>query len=70
MFWKNSENTMLSCVWMDTGKVTMLSTVGDTGITQRRVRQKGAANQGRLQNKPNVNIDYISHMGGVDVFDH
>ena len=70
VFWKNNENTMIGCVWMDTGKVTMLSTVGDTGITQRKVKQKGTANQGRLQDKPNVNIQYISHMGGVDVFDH
>ena len=39
-FWKNGDNTMLACVWMDTGKVNMLSTIGDTSITQKNSQTK------------------------------
>ena len=34
---------------MDTGKVNMISTVGDSSVEERRVKQKGTLGTGRLQ---------------------
>ena len=61
---------MLACNWMDTGNVNMISTVGDSSVEERRVKQKGTSDTGRLQLKPLINLDYIKNMGGVDHFDH
>ena len=63
---------MLSCTWQDIGRVNMLSTVGDTGITNKQVKSTGKNNDGltpRYIDKPNCNVAYNKFMGGVDIFD-
>ena len=60
-------NELLACTWQDTGRVNQLSTIGDTGVTRRPVKNKTGK---RYIDKPNCNILYNEFMGGVDVFDH
>ena len=71
---------LLTCTWQDIGRVNMLTTVGDTGITNTKVKSKtkqpakskAKRTEGatpRYIDKPNCNVDYNKFMGGVDVFD-
>ena len=71
---------LLTCTWQDIGHVSMLTTVGDTGITNTQVKSKAKqeakskekCTKGvtpRYIDKPNCNVDYNKFMGGVDVFD-
>lgn len=64
--WVTKDKTMISCTWQDTGKVNMLSTVGDSGVSDVQVRSKTG---NRAVVKPNIQIMYNSNMGGVDLFD-
>lgn len=64
--WINNSKDMIACSWQDTGKVNMLSTVGDTGVKVTEVRSKTGR---REVTKPNIQICYNKNMGGVDLFD-
>lgn len=64
--WINNQSQILACSWQDTGKVSMISTVGNTGITEVDVRSKKG---NRSVYKPNVQVLYNKNMGGVDKFD-
>lgn len=64
--WIEEEYKMLACSWQDTGRVNMLSTVGDAGVTEVDVKSKKGT---RKVIKPNVQVLYNKNMGGVDLFD-
>ncbi|RZF48805.1 hypothetical protein LSTR_LSTR003185 [Laodelphax striatellus] len=64
--WINEDKSVIACTWQDTGKVNMLSTVGDTNVTVVTSRSKSGD---RRQMKPNIQILYNKNMGGVDHFD-
>ncbi|XP_042224023.1 piggyBac transposable element-derived protein 4-like [Homarus americanus] len=64
--WENANKTMLACTWQDTGKVNMLATVGNVGVTGVEVHAKTGL---RTVKKPNIQVMYNKHMGGVDKFD-
>lgn len=64
--WVTNDNTFISCTWQDTGKVNMLSTIGDSGVTEITVRSKSGQ---RNVIKPNIQVLYNKNMGGVDLFD-
>ena len=66
LIWVNEGNTLLACTWRDTGRVNMLSTVGDSGICKVKVNSKMGE---RFVDKPNVQVMYNKFMGGVDTFD-
>lgn len=57
---------MICCTWQDTGKVNMISTVGNAGVTDVEVKSKRGV---RHVKKPNIQVMYNSWMGGVDRFD-
>ena len=62
----DDESSMLACTWQDTGRVNMLSTIGDTGIKKVVVKSKKG---NRDVSKPSVQVQYNKYMGGVDRFD-
>lgn len=64
--WITQDKTMIACSWQDTGRVNMLSTIGNTGVTDINVRSKSGL---RKVTKPNVQVLYNKYMGGVDLFD-
>ena len=59
------EHKMLACSWQDTGRVNMLSTVGDAGVTEVDVKSKKGP---RKVIKPYVQLLYNKNMGEVDRF--
>ena len=68
IIWQNGESNLISCTWQDTGRVNMISTVGDVGTSNQEIKSKrGSAT--RTVCKPNINILYNKYMGGVDKFD-
>lgn len=64
--WVNEDKSMLAVTFQDTGKVHMLSTVGNPGETEVQVQSKSGV---RNVKKPNVIILYNKFMGGADKFD-
>ena len=69
-FWINQNQTFISCSWKDTGFVYMISTIEDTSVKHMVVNDKSSPTGTRTQIKPNINVEYIKNMNGVDVFDH
>lgn len=66
--WFNSNTIMLASSWQDTGKVNMISTVGDSGMSEILTKARKKA-QGVKKIKPNIQVLYNTFMGGVDKFD-
>ena len=64
--WLRTDNKLIACAWQDTGKVNMISSVGNSGITKVDVRSKSGIRQVL---KPNIQVEYNKFMGGVDLFD-
>ena len=65
-FWISEDNKMIACSWQDSGRVNLLSTIGDTSTRQTTIRSK----QGdRTVEKPSLQKEYNKFMGGVDRFD-
>lgn len=64
--WIDKQSKILACSWQDTGKVNMISTVGNAGVAEVHVRSKQGP---RNIHKPNVQVLYNKNMGGVDRFD-
>jgi hypothetical protein len=65
--WISRDKEMLACTWQDTGRVNMLSTVGNTGVSEVKVNSKSGR---RIVMKPNVQVQYNRYIGCVDRFDH
>ena len=64
--WLRSDKKAIACSWQDTGKVNVISTVGNPGVTSVRVRTKKGD---REVSKPTIQVTYNKFMGGVDKFD-
>lgn len=60
---------MTACTWQDTARVNFLTTISDTGSTEKEIRSKHSENGRRKVQKPNVASTYNQYMGGVDLFD-
>ena len=68
--WQDEQQTIVECTGQDSGRVNMISTIGDTGITKVTCKNKrGARELYREVEKPNINLFYNKNMGGVDTFD-
>lgn len=65
VIWHNDDKTMLACTWQNTGKVNMLSTVGDYGTKEGTIRSKKGD---RKVDKPSVQVLCNKYMGGVNLF--
>jgi hypothetical protein len=66
VIWENHDSSVLACTWQDTGRVNMISTVGNAGVSEVHTRSK-KGNRSVL--KPNIQVLYNTFMGGVDKFD-
>lgn len=66
IIWEREDKKMLACSWQDTGRVNMISTVGNPGVTNVTVHTKRGPRQVK---KPKVQRLYNTNMGGVDRFD-
>ena len=66
VMWKSSDDNMLACSWQDTGRVNMLSTVGETSV--KDVKRKSKSTE-TIVTKPTVQTLYNKYIGGVDKFD-
>ena len=64
--WVTEDEALLTCTWQDTGKVNMLSTIGDSSVTDVTVKKKAGLT---VVPKPSIQVLYNRHMGGVDKFD-
>ena len=64
--WLTEDKALLACTWQDTGKVNMLSTIGDSSVTDVTVKKRTGPT---VVPKPSIQVLYNKHMGGVDKFD-
>ena len=64
--WLTEDKALLACTWQDTGKVNMLSTIGDSSVTDMMVKKRTGPT---VVPKPSIQVLYRKHMGGVDKFD-
>ena len=64
--WMTKDNKMVACSWQDSGRVNLLSTIGDNGTKRTTIKSK----QGdRIAEKPFLQKEYNKSMGSVDDFD-
>ena len=62
--WVNKDKSIIASTWQDSGRVNMISTVGDSGITKKTVNNKrGAKERTREVQKPNINVMYNKKHG-------
>lgn len=64
VFYRNDK--LMVCAWVDTKRVTMLSTVHGNACVWRNIRSKAADSGVRAVYRPGCIDDYNRHMGGVD----
>ncbi|XP_068225149.1 piggyBac transposable element-derived protein 4-like [Palaemon carinicauda] len=66
IMWKSKDEELVAVVWQDSGRVNILSSVGDTGTVKKSIQSKKGV---REVDKPSLQAQYNKYMGGVDLFD-
>ena len=69
VFMKCTGTQLIACAWQDTKRVSMLSTVHNSGCGEKEIRDKNSETGFRTVLKPFCVEQYNKYMGGVDTLD-